>query len=183
MQHRLLVPASLLLALTIITPAFALRFPEAQQTGSSVGSSSSSLKRSDMTFRTLRLRMRREWKDRENGKISSQSSSSSSVAEGTFEYKDMPAESIGNGQKALLYFYAPWSRTCLGVDKLLKNLSSERHFVLPLYRLDYDSEISLKKKFGVKYVNSFVHIDEKGNMIKLYESPHESQLKLLLYGN
>lgn len=68
-------------------------------------------------------------------------------------------------KKRVLFFHAAWCPTCKAADA--KFLSSAA--VLPsntvVFKVNYDTEIELKKKYGVTYQHTFVYVDVQGNEI------------------
>jgi len=66
----------------------------------------------------------------------------------------------------VLFFHAPWCPTCKTLnDNLEINLNSIPSD-LTILKTDYDSQIELKKKYGVTYQHTLVQVDASGNLIK-----------------
>ncbi len=68
------------------------------------------------------------------------------------------------GGTAVLFFHAPWCPTCRAANKsLADSIIPDGLLVL---KIDYDSSLELKKKYGVTSQHTFVQVDAEGNMIK-----------------
>jgi len=177
---------SSILVLTLLpTGAVALRIETIPNASSSSRSSSSSVIQTTgrasghrAVLRTKRL----EWSKRATGNRSLVSSSSSAPV-GTFGYQPYKDGVLSKGQESLLYFYGPWSRNSQGMNDVLKKWADDRLFVLPLYRVDFDNAKDLRATYGVKYVNSYVHVNGKGTLLKLIRDPQEAAVKALLYND
>lgn len=101
---------------------------------------------------------------------------------GQFSYGPYAPSKVGNGQESLLFFYGLWSIPSRANDAMLKQWAGSGGFLVPVYKVEYDKEVQMKKKYGVRYVNSFVLVDENGNKVKILESPYSPALSFILYG-
>ena len=84
-------------------------------------------------------------------------------------YKDYSptalAEATKNGHKAVLFFWAAWCPSCKSANaEFLANLSRVPNNVTIL-KVNYDTEKTLKTKYGVTYQHTFVQVDAQGNQI------------------
>ncbi|HCI04242.1 MAG: thioredoxin family protein [Candidatus Peribacteraceae bacterium] len=95
------------------------------------------------------------------------------------EYKDFSGGVIGNGEESVLFFRATWCPSCVKEDKNLKSLYPSQD-MLPIYKVDYDSNMDLRKRFGVNMQHTFVRLDKKGNVVKVLPGPTSDALKSLL---
>ncbi|MDP7247864.1 MAG: thioredoxin family protein [Candidatus Peribacteraceae bacterium] len=95
------------------------------------------------------------------------------------EYKDFSGGVIGNGEESVLFFHATWCSTCVKEDKNLRSWYPSQD-MLPLYKIDYDSNTDLRKKYGVNMQHTFVKIDKKGNVVKVLPGPTPDALKSFL---
>ena len=125
---------------------------------------------------------RLEWQQRAEGNRSSISSSGPVKRTGKFGYEPYTPAKIGNGQESLLFFYGIWSIPARANDAMLKQWAGSGGFIIPAYKVEYDTELQLKKKYGVTYINSFVLVDGKGEKVQLMKSPYSPQLSFVLYG-
>lgn len=87
---------------------------------------------------------------------------------------------IGNGDTSLLFFHAVWCPSCRESDKDLKALYKEGSASINTYRVDYDSSLELKKRYGVTQQHTFVLIDGKGTVVQTLIGATNENLKNLL---
>lgn len=66
----------------------------------------------------------------------------------------------------LLFFHAPWCSSCSALNADISKNLGDIPAGLTLFKVDYDSEKELKKKYGVTYQHTMVQVDKDGNMIK-----------------
>lgn len=95
------------------------------------------------------------------------------------EYKDFGGGVIGNGEESVLFFHATWCPSCVKEDKNLKSWYPSQD-MLPVYKVDYDANLDLRKKYGVNMQHTFVRIDGRGNVVKVVPGPSSDALKSLL---
>ena len=91
-------------------------------------------------------------------------------------YIDYSDKAIANtsGTK-LLFFHAPWCPQCRALDKSI--VAGPIPDGVTIIKVDYDSNQSLRKKYGVTLQTTLVRVDDSGNLIKkyvAYESPNLS---------
>lgn len=69
-----------------------------------------------------------------------------------------------NGQ-ALLFFYADWCPTCRAADKSIQ----KDHTLLPkgltILKVNYDTEVDLKRQYNITAQHTFVHVNRQGKEI------------------
>ena len=87
---------------------------------------------------------------------------------------------IGNGQKSVLFFHAPWCPACKQNDEYLSDWYGSEEFPVSVYKVDYDTASELKKKYGITGQDTFVQIDGAGNAITQARFPSQSALRGLL---
>lgn len=93
------------------------------------------------------------------------------------------SEGVLRDSKAkVLFFYASWCPVCQRADKDLQALFSTETFGIPLYKVNFDTEKTLRAKYGVTYQHTFVLVDGEGNMISKIETPDLEKIKTLLRG-
>lgn len=69
------------------------------------------------------------------------------------------------GQK-ILFFYAPWCPQCRALEKSIKEGQIPEN--VTIIKVDYDSNQSLRQKYGVTIQTSLVKIDDQGNSVEKY---------------
>ena len=65
-----------------------------------------------------------------------------------------------------LFFHAPWCPQCRALDESIR--ASELPDGLTIFKVDYDSNQSLRAKYGVTLQTTVVKTDEKGNKTGSY---------------
>lgn len=66
----------------------------------------------------------------------------------------------------LLFFHAPWCTQCRKVEASIKQDGLPNN--VTVFKVDYDSNQDLRKKYGVTLQTTFVKIDDNGNKISSY---------------
>lgn len=72
--------------------------------------------------------------------------------------------------KKVYFFHAPWCPICQGIDKEISADQSRIPTGTTFIKTDYDSNTSLRQKFGVTYQYTFVQVDNDGNLIKKWSA-------------
>lgn len=84
---------------------------------------------------------------------------------GRYETYDESKLSFAETGKVVLFFKANWCSSCRALEKnILKNKQSIPED-LAILTLNYDTEIALRKKYGVTTQHTLVQVDSQGNMI------------------
>ncbi len=66
-----------------------------------------------------------------------------------------------------LFFHAPWCPQCRSIEASI-NAGGEIPKGVTIYKIDYDSNQPLRKKYGVTLQTTFVKVDNQGNFIDKY---------------
>lgn len=87
-------------------------------------------------------------------------------------YVDYSSDAVANtdGTK-LLFFHAPWCPQCQMVDADIKEVGVPEG--VTVFKVDYDSNQKLRKKYGVTLQTTFVKIDDDGNLIDKFVAYNE----------
>ncbi len=88
------------------------------------------------------------------------------VVSGKYSLYSADTYEAAQTQKRVLFFHAAWCPTCkvanaefeANLDKIPSNVV--------LLKTDYDSQASLKTKYGITYQHTFVLVDADGNALK-----------------
>ena len=103
-----------------------------------------------------------------------------SYVETSYADQSVVDAAIGNGDPALLFFYASWCGYCQAKDGLLKTMYGENEFALSVYKVDYDTAEDLKERYGVFQQDTVVRIDESGEAQESVLGATEADLRKLL---
>lgn len=88
------------------------------------------------------------------------------MQKGGYTTYDSGKLSFAKNGKVVLFFHAPWCPSCVAYDKkITQNTIMVPENVL-LMKTDYDTNMELRKKYGVTSQHTFVQVDENGNLIK-----------------
>jgi len=86
----------------------------------------------------------------------------------TSNYKEYSTEALTNipaNQQTVLFFHASWCPTCRAAEKdILANVNQIPTNTI-IYKIDYDSEKTLKEQYDVNYQHTFVLVDKEGNKL------------------
>ena len=66
----------------------------------------------------------------------------------------------------LLFFHAPWCPQCRALDESINKGPIPDN--VTIFKVDYDSNQELRKKYGVTLQTTIVKIDDQGNLVKKY---------------
>ena len=72
------------------------------------------------------------------------------------------------GNKVVLFFHASWCPFCKTADEAFVSRPDEIPSKVGLLKIDYDSNIELRKKYGVTYQHTFVQIDANGEKVAIW---------------
>lgn len=100
-----------------------------------------------------------------------QGPAASSTTKGS--YQDYSEESLARatGTK-LLFFHAPWCPQCFALDESIK--AADLPDNVTIFKVDYDTNQALRKKYGITIQTTVVKLDEEGGVDKKaipYDSP------------
>ncbi|MBT3271999.1 MAG: thioredoxin family protein [Spirochaetales bacterium] len=87
---------------------------------------------------------------------------------GTVDYSDFEdAIARAAAGPTVLFFYASWCPSCRADMRQIKARIDELDEITVIV-VDYDRTQDLKKKYGVTYQHTFVQIDEKGDLVSIW---------------
>lgn len=85
------------------------------------------------------------------------------------EYQDSLLSKAETG-RVVLDFRADWCPTCLAFEDNLRENFEELPEDVTILTLDYDTEIDLRRKYGVTMQHTFVQVDSNGEEIKRWNT-------------
>ncbi len=99
------------------------------------------------------------------------------MMKGSYEAYSMEKLARAETGDVVLFFHASWCPSCRGLNSdIEKNIASIPEGV-SILKVDYDTEMELKKKYGVTTQHTLVQVDKDGNLIKKWSgSPKLSSL-------
>lgn len=68
--------------------------------------------------------------------------------------------------RRLLFFYAAWCPQCRMLDKSIKEQGVPDG--MTIFKVNYDSETTLKQRYGVTLQTTVVEVDARDNLVKKY---------------
>lgn len=103
---------------------------------------------------------------RENGQTGATLSGKVSPDTQKNQYRDYDESELETltGTRILLFFHADWCPTCRNFDTQIREASLPSDVVI--YKVDYDTETALKRKYSILSQSTWVQIDNHGNMYK-----------------
>lgn len=85
--------------------------------------------------------------------------------------------SLQGTTKFAMYFHSDWCPPCVELDAMIR----EKQYMLPssaiIVHADYDSNFSLRQKYGVQTLTTIVFIDEYGQKVDQIVNPSFAQLE------
>ena len=101
----------------------------------------------------------------------------------TAHYVSFTPDVIGNGEQSILFFHAAWCPHCQKHDALISEeelLGMGLHHAV--YKVDYDTALDLRQRYGVTTQHTFVVIDGNGEKIDAIIGPSDEKLLELIGG-
>jgi len=87
---------------------------------------------------------------------------------------------IGNGDPALLFFYAVWCGYCQAKDATLTTMYEQSAFTRSTYKIDFDTASNLKATYGIATQDTVVLVDGAGEAIETVTGATQEDLRRLL---
>jgi thioredoxin len=98
-----------------------------------------------------------------------------------YNYEKNPKEWIYEGRlPCIIDFYADWCPPCKKVAPILKDIASEYHGRIIIYKINVDQEKELARVFGISTIPTFLFIPAKGSPQSAVGAlPRETFLKVI----
>jgi thiol-disulfide isomerase/thioredoxin len=90
----------------------------------------------------------------------------SAASAGTFETYSADKLALAADGTVVLFFHAAWCPSCRSLENDLNASLSDIPANTHIFKLDYDTETELKKKYGVVRQHTLVVVDANGNEVK-----------------
>lgn len=112
------------------------------------------------------------------GASSSHGSDTAMPAAGS--YGDYSPSVLTNGRTKVLFFHAAWCPTCRTADTQLTAWYATHPFPVSVYKVDFDTELELRQRYGVTRQHTYVLVDGDGDPLKILEGPTDAALQGML---
>lgn len=96
----------------------------------------------------------------------SQGSAQDAPLDGQYTEYDQVKLANSKGEN-YLFFHAPWCPQCRSIENSI-NAGGHIPDDVTIYKIDYDSNQELRKKYGVTLQTTFVKVDNQGSFIDKY---------------
>lgn len=97
-------------------------------------------------------------------------------------YKEYSEQAVADSAGTdLLFFHAPWCPQCRALEASIKDTALPEN--VTVFKVDYDANQALRKKYGVTIQTTVVKVDSSGNLVKryvAYQQPNFESLKVNL---
>lgn len=106
------------------------------------------------------------------------SNSVSEISKGSYVDYDVETFAKSSDSKRILFFHATWCPQCRALDESLKEADIPDG--VAIFKVDYDKNQDLRKKYGVTIQTTLVRVDNQDNKSELYvayDSPTYTSLK------
>lgn len=77
----------------------------------------------------------------------------------------------------LLFFHAPWCPQCRALENDIE--ANDIPAGVTIFKVDYDSNQELRKKYGVTIQTTIVRVDESGNLLEKFVAYDDPSLKAI----
>ncbi|OGG44815.1 hypothetical protein A2673_02150 [Candidatus Kaiserbacteria bacterium RIFCSPHIGHO2_01_FULL_50_13] len=88
---------------------------------------------------------------------------------GSYEAYAPEKLALANSGDVVLFFRASWCPTCRALDADIKAHLNDIPAGVAILILDYDTETTLRQKYGVTYQHTLVQVDAGGNQIAKWQ--------------
>lgn len=105
-----------------------------------------------------------------------------SASQGAAAYQSYTEGVIGSGEPIVPFFAASWCPACKEHDTLLRDWYSSGDVLVSTYKIDYDTASDLRSRYGVVQQDTFVRIDERGDVLQVISFSDEVSLRNLISG-
>lgn len=84
---------------------------------------------------------------------------------------------LEGSQGFAVFFHADWCPTCIGLEKDLEANIGSFPRGAKILEANFDTELDLRKKYGVNVQSTVVIIDKNGNEVKTLAAPSAAEIK------
>lgn len=88
---------------------------------------------------------------------------------------------LQDGSTKVLFFHAGWCPYCKAHDQALQGWYAADNAKLSTYKIDYDSSLELRSRYGVVQQDTFVLVDGSGNKLQeLTGFPSDASIRTMI---
>lgn len=88
---------------------------------------------------------------------------------------------LQDGSAKVLFFHAPWCPYCVAHDRALQQWYGAGDVPRSTYKIDYDSSLELRSRYGVLAQHTFVLVDGNGTKLRVLTGyPSDAEVKALI---
>lgn len=98
-------------------------------------------------------------------KTMTEDSGDAMMSKGSYEPYSPEKLALASDGKVVLYFHADWCPICRGIEAEIKANPAGIPSDVTILKVNYDTETTLKQKYGVTYQHTFVQVDAAGKQI------------------
>src|SRR3989338_2996280 len=90
------------------------------------------------------------------------------ASKGSYEVYSPEKLALAASGDVLLFFHAAWCPICRGIESEIKADMSTIPDGVHILKVDYDTAIALRQKYGVTVQHTFVQVDVSGNAVQKF---------------
>ena len=90
------------------------------------------------------------------------------MSKGSYEVYSPEKLALAANGDVLLFFHAAWCPICRGIEAEIKADMSAIPDGVHILKVDYDTAIALRQKYGVTVQHTFVQVDASGNALQKF---------------
>ena len=90
------------------------------------------------------------------------------ASKGSYETYSPEKLALAASGDVLLFFHAAWCPICRGIESEIKADMSTIPDGVHILKVDYDTAIALRQKYGVTVQHTFVQVDVSGNAVQKF---------------
>lgn len=91
------------------------------------------------------------------------------VADGKYQdFSQEAFEAVAGEKRRVYFFHAPWCPTCRAAHEIFLKEADRLPDDVAVFKIDYDSNRELRRKFEIPYQHVFVEVDENGELVQIW---------------
>ncbi len=95
------------------------------------------------------------------------------MVKGSYETYSPEKLTLAENDDVLLFFHADWCPICRGLESEIKADLSAIPDGVHILKVDYDTAIALRQKYGVTVQHTFVQVDAQGNLVQKFSTENK----------